>query len=617
MVMPVSLLDQTHKHHTQSSAAHCTATCRSKDMSTSFLHTSYVPSGHRFASYGQNLDCESSRRPRYSPIQSNTKSQIDPSHATSGTSCLGFSSMSAARQLLPSTPSPPPPYHSSFLHHTSPRFESNSKLMKRQTSPFLSSSCAGARGRISGEFSTNSMPVGTSSGVEVEEFRDVEMESILQLGSRNFNNHSRRRLEVLKNQIERQVRAETCQRIKQLTNDLLSAQKKIRVLEQEKREMEDELREAVERVSAEYQQSVRLAEKVPPSGLRPLSLLSKGRSTLAHDSDSPKVRYRSISILPDASERQSRLKTLPYHSSPIPSLEPPTSPTCPDSEFSSDSSLSTPMPSPTHQPHCPQTYRLSQTFTALSSQSINAHAYERMEFSTDSTFSPTITESIFDNGSNETLRVKPRGRPKTLFSWPRPAENGVNQPSTKEGFSPIMNTYNKLVGRHELANRELMQLQQAQLSPDMVEGTSNASGLESARGLFKRLYNGSPRARKRSSRNMDLAGIGDQPSLLFGYKIIQRRNGHQTCPSPPNSANKVLSASSCPSSPRQLPSNVSHDQAVANCLQNLQLQSQHLAYNPNNSYHMTAILGTIAKCSGWATVIGFAGLTLGGWISKR
>ncbi|OWZ50490.1 hypothetical protein J010_06390 [Cryptococcus neoformans] len=607
-------------------------------------------------------------------------------------------------QLPPNTPSPPPPYRSPFAtHRTAANVDSCSRLestrgMRRQSNPFqsLHSSKQGRKWEEK-KFGKVTVSLGVGLGVEVErEMQDAEMERVLEMADDQSKVLLKKRLEEMRIHVEQQVRAESCQRITQLENALADAHQTIRRLEKEKLVLEDTMKEVEERITVEYQLAIKASERPRPSGLRPLGLLSKARpASVSFDGKQTISKGQSMTSMPvpDPSIKRlsvSRHSGIPYRASTLPANLPSTPlPASPDALSSAaDSSLCTPIDSPTQCPTSPSTsssqprlYRLSQMFTCLSSNSVNARAYEELEMLADSPKKGNLFEAESEAADkvmtttleNEQTRresmLQRRTRPRTMYDWSPPIMKEVSP--SKQGDCPITITYNKLVGRPSLPptlHHNTVDTPQSTFSAykpftspdtdkyhhghhcskrayeDEEDEDDYDHGYHTLPNSLTRPHNHSTRmirARKRLSVNG--AGHNSEPgdrSLLEGYRATQRKIHRRTqmvgrvddinrdrggenpfivslssdsTPSPQTSSPQLHSNSDSvsPSSERKL--------TTRNQQYHLQTHPQTRALdNPYqaNPRQMACLLGTIAKCSGWMTVVGFAGLTVGGWMKK-
>ncbi|OWT36033.1 hypothetical protein C362_06341 [Cryptococcus neoformans Bt1] len=607
-------------------------------------------------------------------------------------------------QLPPNTPSPPPPYRSPFAtHRTAANVDSCSRLestrgMRRQSNPFqsLHSSKKGRKWEEK-KFGKVAVSLGVGLGVEVErEMQDAEMERVLEMADDQSKILLKKRLEEMRIHVEQQVRAESCQRITQLENALADAHQTIRRLEKEKLVLEDTMKEVEERITVEYQLAIKASERPRPSGLRPLGLLSKARpASVSFDGKQTISKGQSMTSMPvpDPSIKRlsvSRHSGIPYRASTLPANLPSTPlPASPDALSSAaDSSLCTPIDSPTQCPTSPSTsssrprlYRLSQMFTCLSSNSVNARAYEELEMLADSpkkgnlfeaeskAADKVMTTTLENEQTKRESMLQRRTRPRTMYDWSPPIMKEVSP--SKQGDCPITITYNKLVGRPSLPptlHHNTVDTPQSTFSAykpftspdtdkyhhghhcskrayeDEEDEDDYDHGYHTLPNSLTRPHNHSTRmirARKRLSVNG--AGHNSEPgdrSLLEGYRATQRKIHRRTqmvgrvddinrdrgggnpfivslssdsTPSPQTSSPQLHSNSDSvsPSSERKL--------TTRNQQYHLQTHPQTRALdNPYqaNPRQMACLLGTIAKCSGWMTVVGFAGLTVGGWMKK-
>ncbi|OXG27018.1 hypothetical protein C360_06710 [Cryptococcus neoformans Bt15] len=607
-------------------------------------------------------------------------------------------------QLPPNTPSPPPPYRSPFAtHRTAANVDSCSRLkstrgMRRQSNPFqsLHSSKQGRKWEEK-KFGKVTVSLGVGLGVEVErEMQDAEMERVLEMADDQSKVLLKKRLEEMRIHVEQQVRAESCQRITQLENALADAHQTIRRLEKEKLVLEDTMKEVEERITVEYQLAIKASERPRPSGLRPLGLLSKARpASVSFDGKQTISKGQSMTSMPvpDPSIKRlsvSRHSGIPYRASTLPANLPSTTlPASPDALSSAaDSSLCTPIDSPTQCPTSPSTsssrprlYRLSQMFTCLSSNSVNARAYEELEMLADSpkkgnlfeaeseAADKVMTTTLENEQTKRESMLQRRTRPRTMYDWSPPIMKEVSP--SKQGDCPITITYNKLVGRPSLPptlHHNTVDTPQSTFSAykpftspdtdkyhhghhcskrayeDEEDEDDYDHGYHTLPNSLTRPHNHSTRmirARKRLSVNG--AGHDSEPgdrSLLEGYRATQRKIHRRTqmvgrvddinrdrgggnpfivslssdsTPSPQTSSPQLHSNSDSvsPSSERKL--------TTRNQQYHLQTHPQTRALdNPYqaNPRQMACLLGTIAKCSGWMTVVGFAGLTVGGWMKK-
>lgn len=607
-------------------------------------------------------------------------------------------------QLPPNTPSPPPPYRSPFAtHRTAANVDSCSRLkstrgMRRQSNPFqsLHSSKQGRKWEEK-KFGKVTVSLGVGLGVEVErEMQDAEMERVLEMADDQSKVLLKKRLEEMRIHVEQQVRAESCQRITQLENALADAHQTIRRLEKEKLVLEDTMKEVEERITVEYQLAIKASERPRPSGLRPLGLLSKARpASVSFDGKQTISKGQSMTSMPvpDPSIKRlsvSRHSGIPYRASTLPANLPSTPlPASPDALSSAaDSSLCTPIDSPTQCPTSPSTsssrprlYRLSQMFTCLSSNSVNARAYEELEMLADSpkkgnlfeaeseAADKVMTTTLENEQTKRESMLQRRTRPRTMYDWSPPIMKEVSP--SKQGDCPITITYNKLVGRPSLPptlHHNTVDTPQSTFSAykpftspdtdkyhhghhcskrayeDEEDEDDYDHGYHTLPNSLTRPHNHSTRmirARKRLSVNG--AGHDSEPgdrSLLEGYRATQRKIHRRTqmvgrvddinrdrgggnpfivslssdsTPSPQTSSPQLHSNSDSvsPSSERKL--------TTRNQQYHLQTHPQTRALdNPYqaNPRQMACLLGTIAKCSGWMTVVGFAGLTVGGWMKK-
>lgn len=624
-------------------------------------------------------------------------------------------------QLPPNTPSPPPPYRSPFAtHRTTANVDSCSRLkstrgMRRQSNPFqsLHSSKQGRKWEEK-KFGKVTVSLGVGLGVEVErEMQDAEMERVLEMADDQSKVLLKKRLEEMRIHVEQQVRgklfvvcscftdvtialAESCQRITQLENALADAHQTIRRLEKEKLVLEDTMKEVEERITVEYQLAIKASERPRPSGLRPLGLLSKARpASVSFDGKQTISKGQSMTSMPvpDPSIKRlsvSRHSGIPYRASTLPANLPSTPlPASPDALSSAaDSSLCTPIDSPTQCPTSPSTsssrprlYRLSQMFTCLSSNSVNARAYEELEMLADSpkkgnlfeaeseAADKVMTTTLENEQTKRESMLQRRTRPRTMYDWSPPIMKEVSP--SKQGDCPITITYNKLVGRPSLPptlHHNTVDTPQSTFSAykpftspdtdkyhhghhcskrayeDEEDEDDYDHGYHTLPNSLTRPHNHSTRmirARKRLSVNG--AGHDSEPgdrSLLEGYRATQRKIHRRTqmvgrvddinrdrgggnpfivslssdsTPSPQTSSPQLHSNSDSvsPSSERKL--------TTRNQQYHLQTHPQTRALdNPYqaNPRQMACLLGTIAKCSGWMTVVGFAGLTVGGWMKK-
>ncbi|OWZ66505.1 hypothetical protein AYX14_04533 [Cryptococcus neoformans] len=607
-------------------------------------------------------------------------------------------------QLPPNTPSPPPPYRSPFAtHRTAANVDSCSRLestrgMRRQSNPFqsLHSSKQGRKWEAK-KFGKLTVSLGVGLGVEVErEMQDAEMERVLEMADDQSKVLLKKRLEEMRIHVEQQVRAESCQRITQLENALADAHQTIRRLEKEKLVLEDTMKEVEERIAVEYQLAIKASERPRPSGLRPLGLLSKARpASVSFDGKQTISKGQSMTSMPvpDPSIKRlsvSRHSGIPYRASTLPANLPSTPlPASPDALSSAaDSSLCTPIDSPTQCPTSPSTsssrprlYRLSQMFTCLSSNSVNARAYEELEMLADSpkkgnlfeaeseAADKVMTTTLENEQTKRESMLQRRTRPRTMYDWSPPIMKEVSP--SKQGDCPITITYNKLVGRPSLPptlHHNTVDTPQSTFSAykpftspdtdkyhhghhcskrayeDEEDEDDYDHGYHTLPNSLTRPHNHSTRmirARKRLSVNG--AGHNSEPgdrSLLEGYRATRRKIHRRTqmvgrvddinrdrgggnpfivslssdsTPSPQTSSPQLHSNSDSvsPSSERKL--------TTRNQQYHLQTHPQTRALdNPYqaNPRQMACLLGTIAKCSGWMTVVGFAGLTVGGWMKK-
>ncbi|OXG72695.1 hypothetical protein C348_06334 [Cryptococcus neoformans Gb118] len=607
-------------------------------------------------------------------------------------------------QLPPNTPSPPPPYRSPFAtHRTAANVDSCSRLkstrgMRRQSNPFqsLHSSKQGRKWEEK-KFGKVTVSLGVGLGVEVErEMQDAEMERVLEMADDQIKVLLKKRLEEMRIHVEQQVRAESCQRITQLENALADAHQTIRRLEKEKLVLEDTMKEVEERITVEYQLAIKASERPRPSGLRPLGLLSKARpASVSFDGKQTISKGQSMTSMPvpDPSIKRlsvSRHSGIPYRASTLPANLPSTPlPASPDALSSAaDSSLCTPIDSPTQCPTSPSTsssrprlYRLSQMFTCLSSNSVNARAYEELEMLADSpkkgnlfeaeseAADKVMTTTLENEQTKRESMLQRRTRPRTMYDWSPPIMKEVSP--SKQGDCPITITYNKLVGRPSLPptlHHNTVDTPQSTFSAykpftspdtdkyhhghhcskrayeDEEDEDDYDHGYHTLPNSLTRPHNHSTRmirARKRLSVNG--AGHDSEPgdrSLLEGYRATQRKIHRRTqmvgrvddinrdrgggnpfivslssdsTPSPQTSSPQLHSNSDSvsPSSERKL--------TTRNQQYHLQTHPQTRALdNPYqaNPRQMACLLGTIAKCSGWMTVVGFAGLTVGEWMKK-
>ncbi|OXG37671.1 hypothetical protein C359_05048 [Cryptococcus neoformans Bt120] len=607
-------------------------------------------------------------------------------------------------QLPPNTPSPPPPYRSPFAtHRAAANVDSCSRLkstrgMRRQSNPFqsLHSSKQGRKWEEK-KFGKVTVSLGVGLGVEVErEMQDAEMERVLEMADDQSKVLLKKRLEEMRIHVEQQVRAESCQRITQLENALADAHQTIRRLEKEKLVLEDTMKEVEERITVEYQLAIKASERPRPSGLRPLGLLSKARpASVSFDGKQTISKGQSMTSMPvpDPSIKRlsvSRHSGIPYRASTLPANLPSTPlPASPDALSSAaDSSLCTPIDSPTQCPTSPSTsssrprlYRLSQMFTCLSSNSVNARAYEELEMLADSpkkgnlfeaeseAADKVMTTTLENEQTKRESMLQRRTRPRTMYDWSPPIMKEVSP--SKQGDCPITITYNKLVGRPSLPptlHHNTVDTPQSTFSAykpftspdtdkyhhghhcskrayeDEEDEDDYDHGYHTLPNSLTRPHNHSTRmirARKRLSVNG--AGHDSEPgdrSLLEGYRATQRKIHRRTqmvgrvddinrdrgggnpfivslssdsTPYPQTSSPQLHSNSDSvsPSSERKL--------TTRNQQYHLQTHPQTRALdNPYqaNPRQMACLLGTIAKCSGWMTVVGFAGLTVGGWMKK-
>ncbi|OWZ76847.1 hypothetical protein C365_05002 [Cryptococcus neoformans Bt85] len=607
-------------------------------------------------------------------------------------------------QLPPNTPSPPPPYRSPFAtHRTAANVDSCSRLestrgMRRQSNPFqsLHSSKQGRKWEEK-KFGKLTVSLGVGLGVEVErEMQDAEMERVLEMADDQSKVLLKKRLEEMRIHVEQQVRAESCQRITQLENALADAHQTIRRLEKEKLVLEDTMKEVEERITVEYQLAIKASERPRPSGLRPLGLLSKARpASVSFDGKQTISKGQSMTSMPvpDPSIKRlsvSRHSGIPYRASTLPANLPSTPlPASPDALSSAaDSSLCTPIDPPTQCPTSPSTsssrprlYRLSQMFTCLSSNSVNARAYEELEMLADSpkkgnlfeaeseAADKVMTTTLENEQTKRESMLQRRTRPRTMYDWSPPIMKEVSP--SKQGDCPITITYNKLVGRPSLPptlHHNTVDTPQSTFSAykpftspdtdkyhhghhcskrayeDEEDEDEIDHGYHTLPNSLTRPHNHSTRmirARKRLSVNG--AGHNSEPgdrSLLEGYRATRRKIHRRTqmvgrvddinrdrgggnpfivslssasTPSPQTSSPQLHSNSDSvsPSSERKL--------TTRNQQYHLQTHPQTRALdNPYqaNPRQMACLLGTIAKCSGWMTVVGFAGLTVGGWMKK-
>ncbi|OXC67836.1 hypothetical protein AYX13_03731 [Cryptococcus neoformans] len=607
-------------------------------------------------------------------------------------------------QLPPNTPSPPPPYRSPFAtHRTAANVDSCSRLestrgMRRQSNPFqsLHSSKQGRKWEEK-KFGKVTVSLGVGLGVEVErEMQDAEVERVLEMADDQSKVLLKKRLEEMRIHVEQQVRAESCQRITQLENALADAHQTIRRLEKEKLVLEDTMKEVEERITVEYQLAIKASERPRPSGLRPLGLLSKARpASVSSDGKQTISKGQSMTSMPvpDPSIKRlsvSRHSGIPYRASTLPANLPSTPlPASPDALSSAaDSSLCTPIDSPTQCPTSPSTsssrprlYRLSQMFTCLSSNSVNARAYEELEMLADSpkkgnlfeaeseAADKVMTTTLENEQTKRESMLQRRTRPRTMYDWSPPIVKEVSP--SKQGDCPITITYNKLVGRPSLPptlHHNTVDTPQSTFSAYKSFTPPNTDKYHHGHHCSKRAYEDEEdeddydhgyhtlpnsltrphnhstrmiRARKRLSVNG--AGHNSEPgdrSLLEGYRATQRKIHRRT-----QMVGRVddinrdrgggnpfivsLSSDSTPSLQTSSPQLHSNPDSVSPSPERkltTRNQQYHLQTHPQtraldnpyqaNPRQMACLLGTIAKCSGWMTVVGFAGLTVGGWMKK-
>ncbi|TYJ56508.1 hypothetical protein B9479_002755 [Cryptococcus floricola] len=564
-----------------------------------------------------------------------------------------LSMVSNGWQLPPNTPSPPPPCCSPFLNNPyqpSPFYTSSSanystrsrKLRPKSLHTSAMSVTGQSRDGLNKRQSQDPVPAGTGLGGNVEsDMQWMELERALGMIDEEVADLLRRRIRNMQSLAERQARAETQNRIARLEDSLVEAHQTIKRLTKEKSIMEDEMKEVEERVVAEYRLSVKGQERNRPPGLRPLGLSSKARpaSIIVEDAAQANKNRWSVSKASEDERRTSRLLNLPYRSSTVPAPT-PSSARCPDtppSSSSADSSSSsdssspcTPTHSPIHKPR--QSYRISQTFTGLSSYSVNAHAYEELELLVDSPPKSTFESksmslnmaSSDDKGELVAARVR-RGRPQTVYGWapPTPSEDVSTGLNLGDATCPITSTYNKLVGTsapNPASSHGRKARLRESLPPTMeeaipIQGQTTTSFRAERRSLIEPRSSMTYKARKRSSVALDDPHVPEsgetQPSLLEGYRQTQRRTRRKT---------QLITS---PSSPLPLmPSSPTAARPIAPRPHKRQQQQGQLKLyetspvNMNNPRQMTALLGGIAKASGWMTVVGFAGLTVGGWMKK-
>ncbi|WVQ77094.1 hypothetical protein IAR50_006777 [Cryptococcus sp. DSM 104548] len=562
-------------------------------------------------------------------------------------------------QLSPNTPSPPPPYRSPFLgnhpHQHSSRHpfsgtDPSTRSRKRQSNPLYTGAMPASgqsRNSLEKRLSQDPVPVGIGLGGNVEsEMQWMELERALGMIDEEVAELLRKRIRNLQSLAERQTRAETRNRIARLEDSLVEAQQTIKRLHTEKSTMEDEMKEVEERFTAEYRLAVKSQERHRAPALRPLGLSSKARpaSIIVEDAAQMDKKRWSVQKASEDERRTSRLLNLPYRSSTVPTHsvahypDSPPSPSSADSASSSDSSSPcTPTHSPVHKPR--QSYRISQTFTGLSSYSVNAHAYEELEVLTDSPprASPGIktmslsTASSGDEGKSATVRAR-RGRPQTVYGWapPTPPEDCSTKLNLEDESCPIASTYNKLVGTSapNLANSQTRKARLRESLPPTLEeavlipGYPGSPPMATSSRAEKRSFTENrssmtERARKRSSVVLeDSYTIAEseetQPSLLEGYRQTQRRTRRKT---------QLITSPSSPLVPITPESPTEARPIAPRPHKRQQQQGQLKLYetypaNMGNPRQMTALLGGIAKASGWMTVVGFAGLTVGGWMKK-
>lgn len=459
------------------------------------------------------------------------------------------------------------------------------------------------------------------------------------------------------------------------------------------------MKEVEERITLEYQLAIKASERPRPSGLRPLGLLSKARpASVSLDGEQPTSKRQSMNSVPVSDppfkrHSFSRHSGIPYRASTLPANLPSTPlPASPDAVSSTaDSPLCTPIDSPTHCATSPSTsssrpksYRLSQMFTCLSSNSVNARAYEELEMLADSPKKGNVfgakseaanklmtTTPENEQAKRESMRQR-RTRPQTMYNWSPPIME-EDFPS-KQGDCPITTTYNKLVGRPSLPaslHHNTVDTPQDTFSAYKPPTPPDSNQSHHDHHRSKRAYEdededdydhghdthpysrtrphnhstGITRARKRLSVNGAYgAGHNSEPddrSLLEGYHATQRNihrktqmvggiddvsgdgdggspfivslSSDSTCLPQTSSSPHPHSGSdsASPSSERKLTTRNQQDH-VQTHPQTRALDNPYQA----NPRQMACLLGTIAKCSGWMTMVGFAGLTVGGWMKK-
>lgn len=265
-----------------------------------------------------------------------------------------------------------------------------------------------------------------------------------------------------------------------------------------------------------------------------------------------------------------------------------------------------------------------------------------------------------------------RTRPQTMYNWSPPIMEEVSP--IKQGDCPITTTYNKLVGRSShppTLHRHTVDTPQNTSSSYKPPTSHDSDKSHHDRHRSKRAYEdededdhghgherSSPYSHSRhhshspsmnrAKKRLSVNGAGhnnsrpDDRSLLEGYRATQRkihrrtqmvgmvdnvsgegdgRNPFAVSPSSDSTPLPQISSDPQPHSDSNSASSSSDGKLATNRNRQLHLQTHSQTRALDNPYQanprqMACLLGTIAKCSGWMTVVGFAGLTVGGWMKK-
>lgn len=459
------------------------------------------------------------------------------------------------------------------------------------------------------------------------------------------------------------------------------------------------MKEVEERITVEYQLAIKASERPRPTGLRPLGLLSKATpASVSLDGEQIISKRQSMTSVPVPDPCSKRLSVsrhsgIPYRASTLPANLPSTPlPASPDAVSSvSDSSLRTPIHSPTQCPTSPSTsssrpksYRLSQMFTCLSSNSVNARAYEELETLADSpkkdghfVAGSEVADKLMtttpenENTKGESMRQR-RIRPQTMYNR-SPLLMEEDSPIKREDC-PITTTYDKLVGRssrpptlhhhtvdtpqntsssykpptsHD-SDKSHHDCHRSKRAYEDEDEEDHGCGHETSSSYsHTRPHSHSP-SMNRAKKRLSVNGAGhnksrpDDQSLLEGYRATHRkihrrmqmvggvgnvsgegdeRNLFIISPSSDTTLLPQTSSDPQPHSDSNSASPSPDGKLTTTRNQPLHLQTHSQTRALDNPYQanprqMACLLGTIAKCSGWMTVVGFAGLTVGGWMKK-